>query len=1228
MRCFQCQHDNASDARFCNQCAAPFAPVCSTCDRQNTAEAKFCNQCAAPLIAPPSAIGSVQSIRQEAESENRLHALLPDVLARLQREGRVTYRTLKYVFALDDALVEDIREELSLKRLAVDEEGKVLVWAGEPTTMDMLPTAPLLPPSVNERRRLSDAPTTPAELFSTDTPQDGFAIPPKPARSTREAERRQLTVMFCDLVGSTDLSGKLDPEDLREVIRAYQETAAEVIQRYEGHIAQYLGDGLLIYFGYPVAHEDDAQRAVHTGLGIVDAMDALNTRLAADYGIALAVRVGIHTGPVVVGAMGSGGRYENLALGETPNIAARLEGLAQSNGIVISPVTAQLVQRAFALEELGPHALKGVAEPMQRFRVLGPTAMPRDADESMPDDGVFLVGRDEEVGLLLRRWEQSKEGLGQVVLLSGEAGIGKSSLVATVRTQIAQEGYTRITFRCSPYHTNSALYPVITHLEQMLGFDRDDAPGTKLAKLEQALKKTHLPLEESVPLVATLLSVPLENRYPEPTLSPQQQRQQTLDTLVAWLMEASEQQPVLAVWEDVHWADPSTLEIVGLVLEQTPTVSMLHVLTFRPEFTPPWPSRSHMTPLTLHRLERPQVEALMTHLTGGKALPPEVVEHIVTKTDGVPLYVEELTKMLLASDLLQEETDQYVLTGPLTTVAIPDTLQDSLMARLDQMNTAKEVAQLGAVLGREFAYEMLQAIAPQDQAALQEGLAQLVEAELLYQRGRPPRARYIFKHALVQDAAYQSLLRSMRQQVHQRVARVLEARFPESAANQPELLAHHCTEAGLNERAVDYWYKAGQRAMVRSANREAISHLTTGLELLKMLPESPDRNQQELDMHMALGPALMGVKGTASTEVEHTYGRALELCEQIGDTARHFQILWGQRRFYSNRGELYTAREQGEKLIDLAQRQHDPARLVAAHVALGGTLFVMGDLTSAQRHLEQAIALIDPAQQRALAIDYGLSPWVHSVDNVAQVLWLLGYPEHAIQRSQEACAVARELRHTQSLVHALYFTAQLHVLRWEPRATFDYAQDCLTLSTEEGFSTWAVLASILRSWALFQQEQTEMGVAQMRQNMTAAMEQGQGLGREQYLSLLAGAYHAMGESDEGLRLLAEAQAYMEKNGGHWYKAETYRLQGELLLQLSLDNPAEAEACFHQAITIAQSQSAKSWELRAATSLARLWQSQDKRQEACDLLAPVYGWFTEGFDTADLKDAKALLDELV
>jgi class 3 adenylate cyclase len=627
----------------------------------------------------------------------RLSAIVPAVIGLLQREGRVSYWSLAETFGFDQALMECVKQELLFKRVAYDEQGNGLVWIGAAlaTTPPVDAPGPGVAPDDSKRTFVDTVlQAEPAALeFMTQQP---LASPP-------EAERRQLTVLFCDLVGSTQLSGQLDPEDLRAVVRAYQEAAAEVIERYEGHIAQYLGDGLLVYFGYPTAHEDDARRAVHTGLGIVQAIATLNTRLVTQYRIQLAVRLGIHTGPVVVGVMGGGGRHEHLALGETPNLAARLEGLAPANAVVISAVTARLVQGTFALEDLGTHTLHGVAEPMAVSRVRGLVATPSHDEEFFTAGAPLLVGREEESGLLRRRWEQSKAGLGQVVFVSGEAGIGKSALVEALRAQVRAEGLPRIAYRCSPYHTTSALYPVITQIEHLLQFAPDDPPATKLAKLEAGLRPYDLPLAEVVPLLAGLLSVPLpEERYAPLTLTPPQQKQQTLDALVAWLAAEAERQPVLVAWEDLHWADPTTLELLGLVLDQAPTVPMLHVLTSRPEFSPPWPPRSHITPLVLNRLERPQVEALIALRADAKTLPAEVVQHIVAKTDGVPLYVEELTKMLLASPLLREEADQYILTGPLRTLAIPDTLQDALMARLDQLNRAKEVAQLGAVLGREF----------------------------------------------------------------------------------------------------------------------------------------------------------------------------------------------------------------------------------------------------------------------------------------------------------------------------------------------------------------------------------------------------------------------------------------------------------------------------------------------------------------------------------------------
>jgi class 3 adenylate cyclase/predicted ATPase len=1200
--------------------------------------------------------------------------LLPAILALLQREGRITYRALQYEFGVDQTFLGVLREELILaKRVARDEGGKVLVWTGgehtavPPTpaatgaqdpageTRYMSPAAAVLPPlalapdgraavptgapemapamptAASDGVIPSAMPTGASEAAPMAPPVDSVALPGNaqpPSRSTPDAERRQLTVMFCDLVGSTHLSGQLDPEDLRQVVRAYQETAAAVIQQFAGHIAQYLGDGLLVYFGYPRAHGDDAQRAVHTGLGIVAAMDTLNRRLQTAYGVQLAVRIGIHTGPVVVGQMGGGGRHEHLALGETPNIAARLQGLAQPNTVVISPVTARLVHGTFALEDLGTHALRGVAEPVVVSVVRGLLATPSRDEEFVAAGAPLLVGREEESGLLRRRWEQSKARLGQVVLISGEAGIGKSALVEGLRAQVRAEGVPRIAFRCSPYHTNSALYPVITHIERLLQCVPDDPPATRLAKLEAGLRSYGLPLAEGVPLVAGLLSVPLPaERYAALTLTPQQQKQQTLDTLVTWLEAEAERQPVLVAWEDLHWADPTTLEVLGLVIEQAPTVPMLHVLTYRPEFSPPWPQRSHMTPLVLNRLERPQVEALITQRAGGKPLPAEVVQYIVAKTDGVPLYVEELTKMLLASALLREEADQYVLTGPLHTVTIPDTLQDALMARLDQLNRAKEVAQLGAVLGREFAYELLAAIVPQDEETLQAGLAQLVEAELLYQRGRPPRARYLFKHALIQDAAYASLLKSTREQVHQQIAQVFEARFPALVETQPELVAQHYTAAGCHEQAVVYWQRAGQQASQRSANLEAISHYTAGIELLKTLPETPEHTQHALTLHLALGAALQMAKGHAAPEVEHAYTQARALCQQVGETPELAPVLFRLWRFYIARPELHTACELGETLLRLAQRADDPALAVIAHYALGLTWSYLGALPAARPHLEEGSARYTPDLRRALAFRTGQDPGVACRFHAARTLWLLGYPDQALARFHEALALAHALSHPYTLGSAWCYAAIVSQYRRDVPAVHEHAEAAVALATEQGFPLWAAQGTSLRGWALAMQGQGEAGIAQVRQGIAAWRATGAVLAVPYFCTLLADVAAQLGHTADGLQALAEAHTLVQQYEERWGEAEIYRLRGVLLLRQPVPPQAEAEAWLQRALDVARRQEAKSLELRAAMSLSRLWQQQGKQAEARALLAPIYGWFTEGFDTADLQEARALLDVL-
>jgi predicted ATPase len=966
-------------------------------------------------------------------------------------------------------------------------------------------------------------------------------------------------------------------------------------------------------------------------LEIVEVMATLNSRLAQRQGVRLAIRVGIHTGLVVVGAMGGGGRQEQLALGETPNIAARLQGLTAPDTIVISEATARLVEGYFISHPLGMQELKGLAHPLRVYRVLHASETQTRLDVGAIRGLTPLVGRDAEVAFLRERWTQVQDGLGQVVLINGEPGIGKSRLVQVLKEQLAGERYTRIEYRCASHTQHSALYPVITHLERALAFTRDDTPDDKLRKLEAALAPYAWPLPDTVPLLAALLSLPLPEHYPSLTLTPQRQRQQTLEALLAWLFAEATRHPVLFIVEDLHWIDPSTLELLTLLITQEPTARILTVLTCRPEFHPPWPLRAHVTLLTLSRLAHPQAAQMMRRMTGDRTLPMEIVQQIVAKTDGVPLFVEELTKTVLESGLLRARDDRYEPTGPLPALAIPATLHDALMARLDRLAPVKAVAQLGAVLGRTFAYEVLQAVTPLDEASLQQALTQLVDAELLYQRGLPPQATYTFKHALIQEAAYESLLRRTRQQYHQRIAQILEAQFAETVETHPELLAQHYTEAGLAEQAVGYWYQAGQRAHERSAHVEAIGHLTKGLEVLTTLPDTREHRQQELAMRLILGSALATTKGPAAPETGHVYNRARALCQQVGETPLLFPVLGGLVVFYINRGENQTARELGEQMLSLAQRVHDPAGLANAHITLGNALFSLRAWDAARTHLEQGVAFYNAQQPRSQGFLTETHQGVFCLHGVfgfirlAQVLWELGYPDQALQRSREALTLARALAHPASVVTALFFTADIHMRRREGQRTYEQAEAALGLAREHGFAFRVAQATVLRGCALVEQGQVEAGIAQICQGQDAL--RATGSRRESYLApaLLAEAYGRVGQIEEGLRVIAEALAKGDSSGAG--VVELYRVKGELLLRQRIPDAPEAEACFRQALDIARRQQAKSLELRAAMSLARLWQRQGKRTEAYDLLAPIYGWFTEGFDTADLREAKTLLEEL-
>jgi class 3 adenylate cyclase len=967
--------------------------------------------------------------------------LLDQAIDMLRRRGRVTYRALKLQFQLDDDTLDVLKDELIYgQQLAVDDEGRVLVWGGLPAT----------PPA-------ADAPSFATQEAPPDQarPVDNVPTPAAiHAPHVPDAERRQLTVLFCDLVDSTALARQLDPEEWREVVRAYHATCAEVIARFEGYIAQYLGDGLLVYFGYPGAHEDDAVRAVRAGLGILDAIGALHARLAQDKGIDLAVRIGIHTGLVVVGEIGGGTRQERLALGETPNIAARLQSLATTGRMVLSEQTQRLVGGMFDYDTVTTQALKGLPDAVRVYWVRGASAVESRFEAATATGLTPLVGRDGEIDLLLRRWEQAREGEGQVVLLAGEAGIGKSRITQALRERLSDEPHLRLRAQCLPYYSNSAFYPFIAHLERAMACERDASPAVQLDALEALLAQAGPPLEEVVPLLAALLSIPSDDRYAPLTLNPQQRKDKTIEALIDQVRGLAQQQPVLYIFEDVHWIDPTSLEALARQIDRLQDARVLLVITYRPEFTPPWGGFTHVTTHTLNRLSRRHVTTMVQQLTGSKALPQEVLDQVVVRTDGVPLFVEELTKTILESGLLRDDGECYTLAGPLPALAIPDTLQSSLLARLDRLGSVKDVAQLGAAIGREFSYALLTAVSPLPDAALQAALHQLVQAELVFRRGELPEATYLFKHALVQDAAYGSLLRSTRQALHASIAQVLEARFPTLVAAEPEVVAHHYTEAGRNVQAIPYWQQAGQRALERSATREAVAHLTKGLEGLATLPDTPERAQQELALHITLGPALMNTKGFEAPEVLHAYARAHELCQQVGDAQQLFSALWGLFYVIMVRGEMQRAREVGEELLGVARRLQDPGLLVVAHRAQVQALFWRGELGPAHTHAQQALALYDPQQMRAHAVRYGQDPGVYCRLVGAVTLWLLGYPDQGRQWSETALTQAQGLRHAYTLQQALCFSALLHLLRREAGVALERAEAQRALCTEQGFASY------------------------------------------------------------------------------------------------------------------------------------------------------------------------------
>jgi predicted ATPase/class 3 adenylate cyclase len=1037
-----------------------------------------------------------------------------------------------------------------------------------------------------------------------------------------DAERRQLTVMFCDLVGSTELATNLDPEQLRDLMQAYQRACSEVIERYEGHVAQYLGDGLMVYFGWPRAHEDDAVRAVRAGLDVMEAVSRLNASPP------IRARVGIHTGLVVVGQTGEGdASIPKAAVGDTPNIAARLQALADAGAVVVSGRTQALAGGLFEYTDLGSHALKGVPEPVRVCAVTAARAV-ESRFEAFRSEATLtpLVGREEEIALLLRRWQEAKDGEGQVVLVGGEPGVGKSRLVRTLRERLAQERYTPLRYQYSPYHINSALYAVIEHIERAAGFTREDTPEQKLDKMQAVLAGSASQVAEAAPLFASMLSLPVD-RYPPLNLSPQKQKEKTLEALAQQVEALARRQALLMIYEDAHWIDPTSQEALDLLVSRLRSLPVLLIVTYRPEYTPKWSEHAHVTLLGLSRLARRQGAELVSKLTGGRALPQEVLDQILAHSDGVPLFVEELTKSVLESGLLRKENDLYSLQAPLTALSIPTTLRDSLVARLDRLAPIREIAQIGACIGREFSYRLLDQVSPLKGERLHHALDQLTQAGMVFRRGTPPDATYTFKHALVQDAAYDSLLKSKRSQLHAQIARVLEEQFPATAETEPEVLARHYTAASDPDRAVAYWLAAAQLAFGRFANTEAIADARKGLDALQALPDEQVRQQQELPLQITLAWALASAKGYGAPEVGVAFTRARELCDRIGQSAPMFPILSGLWIYWLMRARYRDSGEMAEQLLALGQRSQNSGITVSGHMTIASNRVFTGDFSAALEYAEAGLERYNPGEHQTLTKDLGFNPGPICADWSAWANWLLGYPDRSHQKANQALDLAEKTQHPFTTTTVLVHNACLAYFRRTPEAALDSARATILVCNQVGIPLRKAEAQILEGWALTELGQAETGIRVLENGLSAWLQMGTEVANPLWFSLLALAYQRSGRIADARRELSRALEAMTNTGETLCEAELHRLDAIFRLDAA-ESAEQAEHCLHKAIEVSRTQSAKSWELRACTSLALLWKRQGKTEQARNLLTPVYSWFTEGFDTNDLREARALLEELV
>jgi predicted ATPase/class 3 adenylate cyclase len=1061
-----------------------------------------------------------------------------------------------------------------------------------------------------------------SENFSPGTPKAA------PAHPTYAVERRQVTVMFTDLVGSTALSSRIDPEDLRTIIGAYHKCTAETVARFDGFVAKYMGDGVLIYFGFPVAHEDDAERAVRAGLALVTAVASLGAPEP------LEVRIGVATGLVVVGdIIGSGEARERSIVGETPNLAARLQGIAEPNTVVIADSTRGLLGNLFELQDLGPRELKGIARPARCWAALRASSV-RSRFEALHGGGLTaLVGREEEMELLLRRWARAKTGEGRVVLISGEPGIGKSRLTAALLESLAAEPHTRLRYFCSPLHMDSAFYPIIGQMERAARLTHGDTSQARLDKLDALLTQSSTSLEDAA-LFAELLSLPNDGRFPAAELTPEQRRQRTLEALTSQLARLARRNPVLMIFEDAQWTDPTSLEAFSRAVERIAGLRVLLIVTCRPEFVPPWIGQPQVTALSLNRLTKHDVDALIDGVVGNGLLPASIRQDIVERSDGIPLFIEEMTKAVLEAEG-EGETQRNAGAEPSPGMAVPASLQASLMARLDRLGPAKEVAQIGAAIGREFSHALLAAVVRRSEAELGSALDRLIAAGLVFRDGAGLDATYLFKHALVQDAAYGTLLREPRRALHARIAETFETQFAEIAESQPEMLARHCTEAGLIEKSANLWGKAGLRSLASSALAEAAEQLTRALAQIATLPSTPALRREEVKLQVALINPLMHVKGYAAPEAKEAAERArllIERTEALGeppaDPLQLFTVLYGfwSANFVAFNG--VAARELAGQFLTLAEKQRLTAALMIGHRLVGATLLGIGDIAEGRAHLDRAMALHDPAQHRPLATRFAVDAGAATLSWRSRALWLLGYPEAALADINHALDSARDTGQAATLMYVLSTTETPQILCGNYAAAKAQADELVALAGKRGAPLWKAAGTVLQGCTLaLTGNASDAAIQMITAGITAYRSTGATFLTPWYLANLARAYSELGRADDAWRCIGEAMTAMHAAGERWCEADINRLAGEFVLLSPERDVPTAEGYFERALAIARRQQARSWELRAAMSMARLWRDQGKRDEARELLAPVYGWFAEGFDTLDLTQAKALLDEL-